>query len=389
MKSKRNKPSYSGWTDQTLNDASIDSILDKFIKKPSANSDFSIDSEVSTNNALSENTSDLAQSQITINHLQDQKIPQNRLPENNSLLENHSPAYQNNSLLKNNRLPENNSLPKTNSLLPTNLWLSIEPVKGHLKLPHIYTDGLARLLDPAEQVIYLQLFRLSWGYGKDKCTIGLPKLAQRANVSRSTAQQAIKKLVEKNLVEKIDWEIGYGKEQGTIYRLPISNSLLENNSLPETTPIKDKDHDDLKRQDHHQSNNPPQITEHQKSMMMIYQNVTGNVWTKADLATYQKIKNVPLEAIEIAIKLATQRASSRPNSLAFFVKEIIATANPKTNRSKQKKSMEKIVDRLRNSLVGSSYSMSDFVYKVKESCLREDIAFDNDLLDELLAKKNS
>jgi hypothetical protein len=160
-------------------------------------------------------------------------------------------------------------------------------------------------------------------------------------------------------------------------------------SLASVSNIKSDDHDDLKRQDHHQSNNTSQITEHQKTVMMIYQNVTNNSWSKADLAAYEKIKNISIEVIETAIKLATQRASSRPNSLAFFVKEIIATANPKTNRSKQKKSMEKIVDRVRNSLVGSTYSMSDFVYKVKELCLREDIAFDNDLLDELLAKKNS
>jgi hypothetical protein len=32
--------------------------------------------------------------------------------------------------------------------------------------------------------------------------------------------------------------------------------------------------------------------------------------------------------------------------------------------------------------------MSDFVYKVKELCLRENVAFDNDLLDEFLDRKN-
>jgi hypothetical protein len=54
----------------------------------------------------------------------------------------------------------------------------------------------------------------------------------------------------------------------------------------------------------------------------------------------------------------------------------------------RKKFIEKIVDRVRNSLIGSTYSMSDFVYKVKELCLRENVAFDNDLLDEFLDRKN-
>jgi hypothetical protein len=405
MKSKRNKPSYSGWTDQTVNDASIDSILDKFIKRPPV--DKFQESKEQTDNPLSDaTTSDLPLSkdrsdlfldqssdqQISIsdqeNPILDQKDQQNRLPDSSSLLKNESPACQNNSLLENNSLVDSNSLLKTTSLPLTNLWASIEHVKGHLKLPHVYTDGLARLLDPAEQVVYLQLFRLSWGYGKDSCIIGLPKLAERANVSRSTAQQAIKKLIKKNLVEKTDWTIGYGKEQGTVYRLPIPTSLLENNSLvnlsslPESTPIKDHDDDLIKEKDHHQN-------DHQKSVMMIYQQTTGNIWSKADQASYQKIKHIPTQTIEISIRLANQRAANRPNSLAYFVKEILATANPpQQSRAQRKKLLEKVVDLIRTTHVGqSNYTTSDFVYDVKEKCIKEDIPFDNDIFNEIIAKR--
>lgn len=405
MKSKRNKPSYSGWTDQTVNDASIDSILDKFIKR--SPTDKSQESKEQTSNILSDaapsnlHTSKdqpdlkkdpISDQQISIsdqeNPILDQKDQQNRLPDSSSLLKNEPPACQNNSLLENNSLVDSTSLLKTTSLPLTNLWSSIEPVKGHLKLPHVYTDGLARLLDPAEQVVYLQLFRLSWGYGKDSCIIGLPKLAERANVSRSTAQQAIKKLLEKKLLEKIDWTIGYGKEQGTVYRLPIPNSLLENNSLvnlsslPEITPIKDHDDDHIKEKDHHQS-------EHQKSVMMIYQKITNNVWSKADQTTYEKIKNIPPEVIEISMRLANQRAASRPNSLAYFIKEILTVANPsQQSRAQRKKLLEKVVDLVRTTHIGqSNYSTSDFVYDVKETCIREDIPFDNDLFNEIVAKR--
>jgi hypothetical protein len=48
--------------------------------------------------------------------------------------------------------------------------------------------------------------------------------------------------------------------------------------------------------------------------------------------------------------------------------------------------MQKIVERVRNASVGSNTSPSEFVYKIKELCLREDVAFDNDLLDELMNK---
>jgi hypothetical protein len=259
---------------------------------------------------------------------------------------------------------------------------------GYMKLANTIIDALPSQLDPYEIVTYLRLYRLSYGFHNTTCLVGYTGLSKATFISEKQTRRAISKLISIGLIKVIE-VVNTKNIKGSRYEVRVPIPWSNRHPRQIDTPISQTtnkniidDHDDLKKQDHHQS-------EHEKNAMMIYQNVTGNVWTKADLATYQKIKNIPLEAIEIAIKLATQRASSRPNSLAFFVKEIIATANPKTNRSKQKKYMEKIVDRLRNSLVGSTYSMSDFVYKVKESCLREDIAFDNDLLDELLAKKNS
>ncbi len=323
-----------------------------------------------------------------------------RLVSNTSLMGNTSLVSEDKDAHFSTRLTDNTSLVSSTSQIintdiqrDSNLWASIPSVKGHTKFYNQIIDYLYSFLDPYEQAVYTQLFRLSWGYGNDKCNIGLPRLAQRANISVTATQQALKRLASKGIVEKTGWTIGRGKDQGSEYRIPLpvnlvtDTSLTDNTRLTSTTrlvsntTIKSDDHDDLKRQDHHQS-------EHEKAAMMIYQNITNNYWSKADIASYQKIKNIPLEVIETAIKLATQRAANRPNSLAYFVKEIINTANPpKQNRSLRKKIMEKIVDRVRNSFVGSSYSMSDFVYKVKDLCLKEDIAFENDLFDEIVAKK--
>ena len=85
-----------------------------------------------------------------------------------------------------------------------------------------------------------------------------------------------------------------------------------------------------------------------------------------------------------------ERANNRPNSFAYFVKEIANTANPpKHNRTQRKKVMEKIVERVRNSKVGSSsnYSISDLAYDVKEACVREGVSYDTDLFDEIMRKK--
>ncbi len=260
---------------------------------------------------------------------------------------------------------------------------TLTPTQGFLKLPNWILDSLPTLVDSNEQLMYIHLYRLSHGFGKDQCLVSLDKLAERTGFSKRTVQTVLQNLENKGLITKLGHSFGKGVIQGTIFRIADIASLadiaspVENASLAKFTTIKDHHDDHLKEIDHHQ-----------KEVMMIYQKITGNPWTKADTDNYIKIKDTSIEKIEVAIRLATQRATNRPNSLAYFVKEILSVANPsKQNRSQRKKAMEKIVDRVRNSFVGSSYSMSDFTYKVKDLCLKEDINFDNDLYDEILGKK--
>ncbi|MFY9222681.1 MAG: helix-turn-helix domain-containing protein [Blastocatellia bacterium] len=239
--------------------------------------------------------------------------------------------------------------------------------------------------------MYIHLYRLSHGFGKDQCLVSLDKLAERTGFSKRTVQTVLQNLENKSLITKLKHSFGKGIIQGTIFRVATITSLAEfaspakNASLANSATIKDH-HDDLKKHDHH-PHQLPNVTDHQKQVMMTYQEITGNNWTKVDTNNYQKIKNVPIEKIEIALRLAYDRATNRPNSFAFFIKEIIASVNPKTqSRSNRKKAMAKIVERVRNASVGSNISPSEFVHKVKETCLREDVAFDNDLLDEILSK---
>lgn len=206
------------------------------------------------------------------------------LPESNSLsksnsqldsdsqLESNSPP-EFNSLLESNSLPENqevdyhdNRQPKSDRLLYSNtphdyhktedvslnVMASLPEIGGFTKFWHQLTDHLYRQLTPAEQVVHLQLYRLSWGHGKATCQIGLPRLAERAGIGRSTAQQAVNRLVKKGLVKKLKMIIGSNKEQGIEYyveppssllksnRLPESSSPSETGRLPKSTPIKEK-----------------------------------------------------------------------------------------------------------------------------------------------------
>ncbi|MBI3799761.1 MAG: helix-turn-helix domain-containing protein, partial [Deltaproteobacteria bacterium] len=59
-------------------------------------------------------------------------------------------------------------------------------------------------LTPSEQAVYLRLWRLSHGAGKDQCAIRYEDLAKLAHVSRSTLKRTLRKLSQRKLV-KVEW----------------------------------------------------------------------------------------------------------------------------------------------------------------------------------------
>ena len=108
------------------------------------------------------------------------------------------------------------------------LWAGVPETRGYSKQFHAITDHLYQLLDPIEQAVYTQLFRLTHGFGKPTCVISLPRLAERANIGTTAAHGAIKRLVTKGLVEKRTWIVGKGKEQGIEFSLPLPVWLTRN-----------------------------------------------------------------------------------------------------------------------------------------------------------------
>lgn len=113
-----------------------------------------------------------------------------------------------------------------------NLLASLPDVKGHSEIPHQILDHLCRHLEPEEQVIYVQLYRLSWGFGKDTCEISNPRLSERSNVPLSTMKRKVSQLVSKGLVEKINTITGYGKDQAVVYRVAAPSWQLAKSSQP-------------------------------------------------------------------------------------------------------------------------------------------------------------
>ena len=117
--------------------------------------------------------------------------------------------------------PNVSSQPDTDNQIkpPVKLLASLPEVKGDARLPHRYTDHLCRLLKPDEQAVYLQLYRLSWGWGQETCFISNPRLSERSNVPLSSMKRAVAGLLDKGVIEKTGHTNGYGKDQGVEYRV--------------------------------------------------------------------------------------------------------------------------------------------------------------------------
>lgn len=110
--------------------------------------------------------------------------------------------------------PRNSSQPPKDSL---NLIAALPEVKGHAEIPYQIIDHLFRHLPTPQQAIYTQLYRLSWGWGSERCFISNPGLAARACLSVSAVKDNVNKMVNKGLIEKTGNTLGFGKDQGIEY----------------------------------------------------------------------------------------------------------------------------------------------------------------------------
>jgi hypothetical protein len=144
---------------------------------------------------------------------------------------------------------------------PLNILGSLPEQRGHLELPYQILDHLDRHLDPYEQAVYKQLYRLSWGFGKNRCRISNPKLAERTNMSEAMVKKVAGKLVGKGLIEKAGSLQGYGKDQGVEYvvnaptwQLQRSSQLQQNRQPQESWQLqggsnKEKDLKEIDKRD--------------------------------------------------------------------------------------------------------------------------------------------
>jgi hypothetical protein len=281
----------------------------------------------------------------------------------------------------------------------TNSHQYIEPEKQYTKVLNSIFDELMAKLDPYEFKVYMRLYRLSYGFRKTQCVVGYAALSEACDLSTRHIKRVIPELQMKGLIKVVS-TYNSASIKGTLYEVyagdqqtPVTNSHQRpTDTSDRQSSNKDHDHDDFKKTDHHQSatrDDDDQISDHQRSVMEIYSKLTGNPWSKVDSSAYEKIKTVPVEIIRSAITATLQRAISRPNSLSYFVREILSLANPSpASKAAVKAQIKAIADRIRQAHIGDgSYSFADFSAELKDRCAKEGIAYTSELINEVIEKR--
>jgi len=302
-------------------------------------------------------------------------------------------------------------------------------VKGELRVPNTVNFGLFPTLDPFAKAIYYHLFLLSHGFKRDTCIIGLTKLAKALLMSQRKVQDTILYLEKRQLIKRVASILG-GPLKGNVYQVivpatvapsatvasgatlaghstsaPAANVARQATLAPGATNKSDDD-DEIKIQSSSKSevavvdtsavenSKRPCTTEeqqmrrgdHYESVRTAYSRITQNNWNSSDHESYVEtaIVSIPVEKVVSVMETVARRTPTKINSFRYFLKEILAVPD-RHNRAWQKKQLEKIVRRIRDSAMGRrNYSGIDLVEDVKCACAREGVMFDNDLFNELV-----
>jgi hypothetical protein len=304
-------------------------------------------------------------------------------------------------------------------------------VKGELRVPNTINFSLFPTLDPFAKAVYYQLFLLSHGFKRDRCIVGLAKLATMVLMSLRKVQDTVAYLEKRGLIKRVGSALG-GTSKGNIYQvmLPTADTapcatVAQSATLagdatvaphatlaPEATVArhatnKDDDDDDKNKRkssskektlgdssepvENHRCAAAPRERQEtgDRDFVLVraaYEKATGNRWNKSDSEAYSenRIEKVPVDRIISTLEAVARRTPAKINSFNYFVQEIVAIPDSR-NRVWKKKQLEKIVRRIRDSTVGhAGYSAIDFLEDVKCACAREGVRFDDDIFNELV-----
>lgn len=269
--------------------------------------------------------------------------------------------------------------------------IQVPTISGYLQIPNSIVDGLLPQLPIHEQIVYLRLFRLSYGFRSSSCKIGFDRLSTSCNLSKSAVIRAVEKLEARGIIKRLEADFGCSTktERGNIYEVRVPEGTIipgvseahsttvvrETTVVPQTT-YKEKRFD-LYKKNHHQS-----------KIEMIYRSLTGNDWTSSDDRACQKLSVLNEDVVIDLMKAIHSRTTEPIGSFAYFVKAIEVEQSPgkgELSRKAMRVKYEKWMREIRSLHVGDNdFRISDMVYELKRRCIREGIRWDDDVANDVL-----
>lgn len=121
-------------------------------------------------------------------------------------------------------------------------------------IPEPILDQFLSRLEPIEQSVYLQLFRLSYGQARNFCRVGRKDLTRRTNLSPLRLNAALEGLVKKKMIIPLHrsvrgtlWRVfhpgelgekaGYQVEEGKRIKIKIEKPARPKGLVPPKTPL--------------------------------------------------------------------------------------------------------------------------------------------------------
>lgn len=128
------------------------------------------------------------------------------------------------TLLTETTVPAARTVPAQGIVLPT---LKVEPRDGYLQVPNTFVDSLLPQLDSNEQLVMGRLFRLSYGFQRETCTVSHNTLAATLKLGKTTVERTILSLRQRGLVEPLGAVLGGPLAlRGNTYRITLPEGTI-------------------------------------------------------------------------------------------------------------------------------------------------------------------
>lgn len=248
---------------------------------------------------------------------------------------------------------------------------------------HWLMDNLFPEMKSSASRLYSRFIRLAYGIKSNKgvCKVGYKSLERSSGVTKKHLRSAIKEFQKMGALKVVGTENKGKHGGGSTYKIFVPKEAIATVSKKltvgkKTTVVQNDPFilDDINNIfDHHLS-----------TVKKLYSEVAGNQWNKNDDDSYMKVKDIELEIIEKAIKIAAKRAKNRPNSFEFFIKQIQIFADPPAEERKRlKKALGELVNVTRQIRVGGSQEIN-LDKDVKRRCEWDGVFFDEAMYQEIL-----